>query len=109
MTWIYHKPGGTRVEAVSARADREMRAWPQVETVGSSQLELLLRARRSPSHGFVLQHDRASDAQRSTADRLQARGLLQGLRFGNAAIGITFAYTLTERGQNAWLRCWEVK
>lgn len=75
------------------------------EIVGDAQYRLLMRARLNPSHSFVLEHNRASSAERLAARRLIERGLLTGPNaFGNARIGWVYMYGLTERGATCRLR-----
>lgn len=88
-------------------------------TVGSAQLALMLRARRSAHGQIVLTHGRSQNAERMAARRLVERELLSGPQFVGRPAGIKrwrdpevvtgpasglYVYTLTERGRTCWLR-----
>lgn len=113
-TMTYYSPdGGTEFTT-------DMPHWlmePSV-LVGSAQLALMLRARRSAHGQIVLTHGRSQNAERMAARRLVERKLLSGPNFvgrpgalrrwrdasgGSAASGL-YVYTLTERGRTCWLR-----
>jgi hypothetical protein len=75
----------------------------QMERVGWTQAQLMIKAKIAPSGTLVLLHDRASNRQRMAARRLVGRGLLAGPNYRG---GMHF-YTLTERGRTCWLRARE--
>lgn len=110
-TWIYHKPQG-RADLPPAVLHLEPSL---VETLGTRQAELLLRARKSEGGILVLTHERSSNRDRMAARRLVERGLLSGPNWTGSirnwrgqqlARNFTglYVYTLTSRGRTAWLR-----
>lgn len=112
--WLYHGPSGNpaRITDIGWSTLTEAK-----EQIGSAQLALILRARRSAHGQIVLTHGRSQNAERMAARRLVKRGLLNGpqfvgrpatMRFWRArgcspASGL-YVYTLTERGRTCWLR-----
>lgn len=120
-SWTLHCPKH------GADCDMPHRLWPLVaangETVGATQLALLLRARAGKSGMLVLQHTRnqVANKERMAARRLVERGLLSGPNYvkqaplrnwRGAAVGGApenpytgvYSYTLTKRGRACWLR-----
>lgn len=78
--------------------------WPKVETganrqVGGTQERLLRRAVASPS-GQVMIDPKRENAQWCAMKRLVRRGLFTRYEFGDAVLGTTVLYQITERGRN---------
>lgn len=115
MSMTYYSPdGGTEITT-------DMPHWlmEPSQLVGSAQLALMLRARRSAHGQIVLTHGRSQNAERMAARRLVERELLSGPNFVGRPAGIKrwrdpevvtgpasglYVYTLTERGRTCWLR-----
>ncbi len=86
-----------------ALQDAERAGW--FEEIGQRQAELLLRARRSSGSGAVLMHTRQFNRDRMAARRLVQRGLFaEPRKYGNAALGYTYVYMLTEHGRSCWIK-----
>lgn len=111
--WLYTAPDGTE------HRDSIVLRSTGAERVGSAQLALMLRARRSAHGQIVLTHGRSQNAERMAARRLVERELLSGPQFVGRPAGIKrwrdpevvtgpasglYVYTLTERGRTCWLR-----
>lgn len=100
-TWLYYMPAAVK--------PLPLRAYPSggcdVQTVGATQLQVLLRAREGTAgNGIVIP---ASERERLAARRLTLRepALLIGPNvLGSPSIGFTYVYTLTRRGHECWLR-----
>lgn len=113
--WRYFGPSGNQARITgigwSTLTERKL-------TVGSAQLALMLRARRSAHGQIVLTHGRSQNAERMAARRLVERGLLSGPNFvgqlsalrrwrdapGGSTVSGLYVYVLTERGATCWLR-----
>lgn len=114
VSMTYYSPdGGTEITT-------DMPHWlmEPSQLVGSAQLVLMLRARRSAHGQIALTHGRCQNAERMAARRLVERGLLSGPNFvgrpgavrhwrdapGRSPASGLYVYTLTERGRTCWLR-----
>jgi len=113
VSMTYYSPdGGTEITT-------DMPHWlmEPSQLVGSAQLALILRARRSAHGQIVLTHGRSQNAERMAARRLVERELLSGPNFVGRPATVKFwrargcspasglyVYTLTERGRTCWLR-----
>lgn len=75
------------------------------ERVGSNQLDILLRCRRSPGWGTLIQrHDlNLQTVEIVAAKNLQRRGLIEFRQFGGTCIGWLWVALLTEVGRDSWL------
>jgi hypothetical protein len=95
-TWEYYWRGGTTRLAGRAQPHHTC----DVQTLGASQLAVIMRAREARS-GMVMTE---GERERLAARRLVERGLLRrgGVPGGNPVH--RRCYTLTPRGRHCWIR-----
>jgi len=87
-----------------------MSPWPKyrsgaIRQIGPTQLEMLRQAAHSPSGQIILDDiSGKGNARWCAMKRMVRRGLFDRQEFGNAVIGTTVIYTITDNGRQALKR-----
>lgn len=110
VTWHYYRDGKFTVSGSGRPSAEVERVLKDIESIGATQLDLMLKAREGDSGMVILEP--GNERQRLAARRLVERGLLRravqrpkfNTRLAPPHPQRLRTYFLTQRGKSCWLR-----